>query len=110
MEVHNRVLFMNWIGGMLIDNWLMNLWITRGQPDICYLPASYLLPRQGAEYPASISAFCTQFDLPADGPYPLQWVIGFTNVGGEKLSGGDHYCSMLFMPREKVSPPHNLHS
>ena len=58
---------MNWIGGTLIDNWLMNLWITRGQPDIHYLPASYLLPRQGAEYPASISAFCTQFDLPLMG-------------------------------------------
>ena len=87
---------------MLMDNWLINLWITRGRPDIRYLPASYLLPRQGAEYPDSIAAFRTRFDLPVDGPCPLQWVIGFTNVGGEKSSGGNHYCCMLFMPREKT--------
>jgi hypothetical protein len=92
---------------MLMDNWLMNLWITRGRPDIRYLPASYLLPRLGAEDPDSISAFRRRFDLPEDGPCPLQWVIGFTNVGGEKkqgerASGGDHYCCMLFMPREKT--------
>jgi hypothetical protein len=92
----------HWIGGMLMDNWLLNLWITRGRPDIRYLPASYLLPRQAAEYPTSITAFRTRFNLPADGPCPLQWVIGFTNMGGEKQSGGDHYCCMLFMPREKA--------
>ena len=95
-----------WIEGMLMDNWLMNLWIMRGRPDIRYLPTSFLLPRQAAEYPDSILAFRTRFNLPTDGPCPLQWVIGFTNVGGEKdgekQSGGDHYCCMLFMPREKA--------
>jgi len=91
-----------WIGGMLIDNWLMNLWVTRGRPDIRYLPASYLLPRQAAEYGDGISAFRTRFDLPADGPCPQQWVIGFTNVGGNEKKGGNHYCCMLFMPRENV--------
>jgi hypothetical protein len=84
-----------------MDYWLLNLWIRKGQPDIRYIPASYLLPHGQPEDAHSISIFRDRFDLPVDGPCPHQWVIGFTNIGGQEGTGGNHYCTMLFMPTEK---------
>jgi hypothetical protein len=84
-----------------MDYWLTNLWIKSGKPDIRYLPTSYLLPRSPPEDAKSISAFCERFHLPVDRPCPPQWVIGFINIGKAEDKGGDHYFTILFMPKEK---------
>lgn len=62
---------------------------------------SYLLPRSPPEDAKSISAFRERFHLPVDRPCPPQWVIGFINIGKAEDKGGDHYFTILFMPKEK---------
>jgi hypothetical protein len=84
-----------------MDYWLINLWFRKGQPNIRYIPSYYLLPRANPESAESISVFRKRFDLPLNGPCPLEWVIGFTLIGGSISKGGNHYCLILFMPEEK---------
>lgn len=91
----------SWTDGLTLDFWLTAQWQRLGCPDIRYIQVPWMMCNKNVPTPEEIVAFRHSYHLPLQGPCPVVSMAGLLNTGGQGDTGGNHYCCIIWRPREK---------
>ena len=91
----------SWTDGLTLDFWLTARWQRHGCPDIRYIPVPWMMCSKSVPTWEEIIEFRRSYNLPLEGPCPVVSMAGLLNTGGQEGKGGNHYCCVIWRPREK---------